>query len=499
MKKLWILVLLLITGCFPDRRPLEPIDIETRRPQIAYMIPEDGDSATAEIRVEIWFDELMDISSIHRTYLMSLAMREEPWTTISSVSALDQSRTNPDLLFLGQRERGAFYSQDGGDSWIFVRGLAEYIVKIIRIDPENAATIFAASDSTLLKSIDGGTNWYSVMNGLPVNIAIVSFEFDPSNSGTVWLGTDLGIYRSDDGGESWMPTGMLADWRFDKPIVKITVDPNNASTIYAATLGRYIYKSTDGGSSWTMKRGVNDRLPGSRIYDVYVDPESSAVLLAATDNRGVYRSADGGENWLAYNDGLNDLTPREIKGFGNSIYVRTGDEIYYTNRNDHIWQPISLPSAQLALVELIVGDQSLLLAVADNIYSSQNHALSWQSLNRIDASSIMVQGKFEQVDWQGEQIFVASAGDTVRIEPYRYDEVLAAYDVGLRDDPPADPDPKATKIIFIPEEALFSSWMYRVYIQGAFDGAVWRGPGIGARDIHGMSLEIDYISHFNVH
>ena len=493
---------LMISGCFPDRRPLAPVESETRRPEIAYMKPVDGEQVSRETDIELWFDELMDIPTIENAFGMSIVVEEEPWNHIQSVATLDQNPSDPSQLFLGRRERGALRSSDGGDTWQFVRALAAFTIGLVRFDPANASVIYVATDSVLLKSTDGGVTVHQLKGGLPAILSISSLAFGSPVSGLVWLGTDQGIYRSDNAGETWSLTGELPGWRNDKPVVDIAVDPSNDAIIYAATLGRYIYKSIDGGVTWEMKRGTTDRLPGSRIHAVAVDQNDHDIVYVATDNKGIYKSADAGENWASSSEGMDDLTPRLIRIDPNDagmIYVASGKRLYLSTDGAVSWSAVTGPPEEVAIVNVAIDHANgthLTLAVSDNIYMSVNSGASWDMMNVIDPASISITGSYSSDSWRGELTFIEADGDTIAIAPYRYDNILAGYDAGFIDEPPADPDPVATKITFNPDEDLLPQWMYRVSVQGAFLEAAWRGQQAGARDIHGMSMEFDYISFF---
>jgi hypothetical protein len=184
---LGILILLYsISGCVKDRQPTNPQQYETRRPEIAFMIPVDGDNVSTD-SIVVYFDELMNEASVSEKFSVSLVVEDEPWRQLSSVAAMAQSQSSPSLLYMARRERGAFYSEDGGESWRFSMGLAQHVVSILRIDPENVSVIYAITDSGLMKSSDGGTTWQTIQNGLPEGTTIAGFNFDPSNSSKIWI------------------------------------------------------------------------------------------------------------------------------------------------------------------------------------------------------------------------------------------------------------------------------------------------------------------------
>lgn len=492
-----------ISGCIKDRQPTNPQQYETRRPEIAYMIPADGDTVATD-SIVAYFDELMNQTSVNEKFSVSLVVDHEPWTQLTSVAALAQSKTNPGFFCMARRERGAFFSENGGESWKFAHELSPYTVFLLRVDPENESFIYAITDNGLMKSSDRGVAWQRIHHGLPEGTSITGLDFDPANSAKIWLGTNFGIYYSTDAGQTWVAGGSLPSWRDDKDIVKIAVDPSNSSVVYAATLGRFIYKSVDDGITWEMIRGETaTRLGASSIYDIVVDPENSTILYAATINTGIYKSTDTGANWRAVNEGLTDMETRKIvlnPVDNTQLFVATSTELFVSSDSAATWSTLPSPAPGSSILELILDPQDaeqLALIVPNNIYFSENAGESWEDKNSIDPESISFNGTFAYEEWADTLQFVDEEGERVAITPFRDNDILAAYDAGLRSEPPedVDPNPTATKMTFTPDADFPAHWMYRIVVSGAFDAGTLR-ESYGARDIHGMSLEFDYISYF---
>lgn len=502
-KKLYMMILLssmILWRCFPDRRPVDPIELETRRPEIAYTLPVNGDTIVTNSVIEIWFDEIMNTTSLINSLSVDLSVAENQWAEISSVAALAQSIANPDLLFSALRDKGLFYSTNSGTSWRFQTSTAETKILFIQVDPVNPSLIYINTTQALMRSNNGGSSWQMINSGLPSPVTISSFQFDPLNSDHIWIGTNSGIYHSLDAGENWIKAGSLPQWT-DQLISKIEIDPANVAIIYAATLGRFIYKSTDGGITWALKRGITNQLPGSRIFDIVTAPQNSSVLYAATDNRGIYKSVDAGENWNNSAKGIVDLNTRKIRfapNHSNIIFTTTTTTLYQSTDSGNSWTQVVMPFSNVSIVEFLVDpddENRLLLATGENIYYTSNSGGRWNKITTIDPLSISLKGNIVFTEWQGFLSFVEATGDTVIISPHRYDDILAAYDAGMRSSPAVDPNPKATKLTFIPFENWYKGWMYRVKITGAFDSGKWREI-TGAQDIHGMSLESDFIFYF---
>jgi len=265
------------------------------------------------------------------------------------IAYVDVDPTNPDRLFVAalghpygpNAERGIYRSTDGGRTFDKVLYKDEYTSgNEVRIDPSNANTVYATlwpqqqtfweaatfgPDSTtpssggIFKSIDGGTTWAQLTNGLPpvleANIAIA-----PSNPQVIYAmvatvnpaggSGPVSFYKSSDGGAHWTlrtripgssaslgdTTAAAADPRplgriggGDLP--PITVDPKNENVIYSASI--VMWRTEDGGTTWSAVRGS----PGGDDYQrIWIHPTDPNLILAVSD-QGAVISSNRGASW----------------------------------------------------------------------------------------------------------------------------------------------------------------------------------------------------------
>ena len=132
---------------------------------------------------------------------------------------------------------------------------------------------------------------------------VLDIAVDPRNTtdNVIYIATnDGGIWKSTDGGTSWKPK---TDYMSSLSMGAVTLDPGNASIVYAGTgnlfdgaglffKGVGIYKSVDAGETWTTIGSA--ALNGIGINRIVLP--STGVLVVATGN-GVFRSIDGGANF----------------------------------------------------------------------------------------------------------------------------------------------------------------------------------------------------------
>ncbi len=209
----------------------------------------------------------------------------------TEIWGLAASATSPDLIFIGGNNFGAngwesmvYRTTNGGDDWENVYMGPEFnSFKYVFIDPNSNDQVIYASYANqtdhagFIKSIDGGSTWVDMNNGIP--------------SVNKWSGA-------------------------------IVCEPGNSDVLYGG-VGGYgdmnatVYKSIDGGSAWTatsLSLGTY-----SRVNDILVSPLDNNIVYAATTENGVYLTANGGATWEAANTGL---PATSISHFSHSVYCK---------------------------------------------------------------------------------------------------------------------------------------------------------------------------------
>ncbi len=246
---------------------------------------------------------------------------------IQQVSRVIVHPTDPDIVFVaglghpyGANEmRGIFRSLDGGKTWektLYINHNTGAVQ--VEFDPNNAQILFAdlwenqegpwenasfsGPNSGLYKSMDGGSTWKKVMNGLPgadEGLGRIGIAIAPSNSMRMYATVDAtlngGVYRSDDGGESWRlinNNGRL--WGRGDDFAEIKVHPKNENVIFVANVASY--KSEDGGVHWTSIKGA----PGGDDYHrIWINPLQPDIMLFAAD-QGAVVTVNGAKTWSSW-------------------------------------------------------------------------------------------------------------------------------------------------------------------------------------------------------
>jgi photosystem II stability/assembly factor-like uncharacterized protein len=160
---------------------------------------------------------------------------------VSSVERIVTDPTQPARIFAVNITRGAWVSEDRGDTWSKLKNprRAKGYVELA-VDPSDSRRLYlGALNGKVFKSTDRGATWTEASRGLPVlsGKLIRRIVVDPSRPQTVYAAGLFGVYISGNGGRTWFPlNGGLVDiaWTF-------FLDPQNPRKLYAGTYGNGVY------------------------------------------------------------------------------------------------------------------------------------------------------------------------------------------------------------------------------------------------------------------
>ena len=166
-----------------------------------------------------------------------------------TVVALDESPIQEDMLYVGTDDGLIQVTEDGGENWrkieIFPTVPKKTYVNDIIASNHERDTVYAAFNNHkngdfkpyVLKSTDAGKTWASLSSDMPERGSVYALEEDPKNKNLLFAGTEFGLYASLDGGSHWKPlkNGLPTIAVRDLAIQKREDD------LVLATFGRGIY------------------------------------------------------------------------------------------------------------------------------------------------------------------------------------------------------------------------------------------------------------------
>jgi photosystem II stability/assembly factor-like uncharacterized protein len=197
-------------------------------------------------------------------------------------------RTNPQRLYLvgphnfssHTTEQGVYKSTDGGQTWQHLEDQLRAVELALSAD---GATVYAASISQIIRTVDDGVTWMQAHGGLPPGWGFVhGLEAHPTDPNVAWVATGgAGVFRTVDRGATWQP--------------------------------------------------MNDGLPGGYVTDLAVRPADGDAVLYAGTRFGVYVSRSG-QPWVPLGTGLPDYAQ-----WTNSLAVTPSGRIYLGTDFGALW------------------------------------------------------------------------------------------------------------------------------------------------------------------
>jgi photosystem II stability/assembly factor-like uncharacterized protein len=218
----------------------------------------------------------------------------------------------PGPLWSAGGDRGLYKTTDRGKNWQAVLKISENtgVVDVV-MDPRNPDVLLAGAyqrrrhvwtiinggpEGAIYRSVDAGTSWEKVTNGLPKeDIGRIGFAVAPSAPETVYALVEAasnsgGIFRSTDFGVSWEKRNSYVPQSVQY-YGQMTVDPVNPDRVYI--MGTFTMVSDDGGR--TLRR-LPERAKHVDTHILWINPKNNNHLIAGSDG-GVYESFDRAANW----------------------------------------------------------------------------------------------------------------------------------------------------------------------------------------------------------
>lgn len=188
---------------------------------------------------------------------------------------------DPDILLFGTFPAGIFKSKDKGKTWRESNvGWTNDGVFSMVFHPKDRTTIYCGTYNGVNRSIDTGDSWEAWDKGWPDEQWIFSIDFDPRNPDVIYACSKNGenegrgregfrgtVMKSTNGGHDWFPVTKGLDE--DQEFYKILVDPNHPDLIYLATQRDGVFISSDGGKTWqTWNEGLSNTQAGTNGNNV---------------------------------------------------------------------------------------------------------------------------------------------------------------------------------------------------------------------------------------
>jgi photosystem II stability/assembly factor-like uncharacterized protein len=309
---------------------------------------------------------------------------------------------NPERLFVNNYGGGNFLSEDGGMTWsVASQGYTGAMMRIVGVDEQNPARVYAGGRSGLFRSDDGGKTWIGCAYPPAHYSEINTFALSPVDSNLVlnapW---DLGnLARSTDGGLRWTVIQVHAEAHRHQ-FLDLAFAPADPQTVYASlgqadcvtdhlncTIpGDGVYVSSDAGLSW--RRATDGNLDGLNVKSIAVQPLDPKIVFVGTMGQGIFKTEDGGLHWEPM--GLDNrfvyalaLQPGNPEG----ILAGIVGGVYRSEDGGRTWQDSSAgldPNASVRAVVFDPSNPSVVWAadLLSGVYLSTDGGLRWVRTNQ---------------------------------------------------------------------------------------------------------------------
>jgi photosystem II stability/assembly factor-like uncharacterized protein len=216
---------------------------------------------------------------------------------------------NNSIMYLGAFPSGMFKSTDGGKTWkesnigFFDDGVDG--IFSLTFHPHNKSIIYAGTYNGVSVTYDAGGHWKRISNGIPPEQWVYSIAIDPTspdvmyaaskngkNKGTGEPGFHGTVVKTLDGGENWFE--IVKGLNKDNEFYTIIIDPSNSSRLFLCTSSEGVFISLDAGESWSpMNNGLTDyetgTYPPSNVATPLRMSGNGAVLYLGTRGTGVFK------------------------------------------------------------------------------------------------------------------------------------------------------------------------------------------------------------------
>lgn len=253
----------------------------------------------------------------------------------TDVLNMEMDPQDNDYMYIGTRESGMLYSEDGGASWRQPRlsAFKEGLIYKVEVDPTDVCKVYVAKGARLYATDDCMRSFDSeVYVDNRSGVSVVQVAADWYNPSTLWIGLSNGdVLKSGDSGRTW--TTVL---KVGEEISEFLINNTDSRQLLVSTFRDGIWKTTDAGDNWEeVDGGLSELKQSGRVYQMIQSQDSGVVI--ASSQYGLTRSTDFGTTWEAIQlltspgqvtiraVGIDTQNPTSIYYAANATFYRTTD------------------------------------------------------------------------------------------------------------------------------------------------------------------------------
>lgn len=300
---------------------IHALAVDSNTPRILYAGNEDGTIFSSSDAGQHW------------------TRRERISPTSITLSTLVATPSGKTLYAL--TDAGLFSTTDAAQTWqrdnTASSGLPTDSYTSLTFNEQKSMYVGTLSHGVFMSTDKDGIHWKAINCTLPQKIAMNELAFDSTHH-RLWAATSLGVYRSVDEGTTWNALNNGLPIMDGVSTVQPAAIAGGASDLIYAGTKHGIFRSTDAGSHWAESGQV---LQGVLIQHILLDFRSTnASTLYAGTAFGAFRSDDNGQNWRGIAGGLPTHTPVYALVIGadkaSQLYVAMNNVYLFPGNNNGI-------------------------------------------------------------------------------------------------------------------------------------------------------------------
>ncbi|MFW9838472.1 MAG: hypothetical protein ACFFE7_13205 [Candidatus Thorarchaeota archaeon] len=338
------------------------------------------------------------------------------WQSINTLGTMRilavEPSTGGDTIYGSLTGIYIFRTHNLGQTWInMTPPPSTSDINDIAIDYTDNNTIYIPKRTYgIYKSVDGGTSWTTLTNGIYNTNACLVVASPVEASETVYVAAveGTGTFRTDDAGNSW---SWLDGGGITHPFAdELRFNPHNPDTIWQiADIGQ-IFISYDRGATWIKKyhpqHGYGFRY--SSVQTIKAAPSDPDILYAVKSGWGPFRSGDGGRTWdflaesevdYSYTLAVHPTDPSTVYSGYNPKPFQDWAMVRKSTDGGLTWQTVLNVTASDGITSIAIdpADPNIVYAgsiseTGGEIYKTFDAGLNWEKLNdNFTMSTVMAQ------------------------------------------------------------------------------------------------------------
>lgn len=234
---------------------------------------------------------------------------------------------------------GLLRTTDGGSSWSTLAGTGVTLAgRQVRGVAARGATLLAATNGGLFRSIDTGVSWVQISGGSGTGLPsgnTTELAADPANNAVLYTaivlsGVDAGVFRSTNTGATWVRVSNTAMDTAISGSTRARIAVGNSGQVFVAVIrtGRlsHVFRSPDGTTNWVdigvpltteaggVQIGAHPGGQGSTHFSMAADPVNANVVYVAGDRQPYFGEGNSTNVFFPNSIGANDYSGRSFRG-----------------------------------------------------------------------------------------------------------------------------------------------------------------------------------------